>query len=747
MKKALSFLLLGIIFITSVVTSAFSYFNFNDTIDIDSITVSGENAKFNEVESDFYKVYFFASPYYATGATIGNKEIDNPLKIAESGTDNPYNQDEGYGLICKSPLPSSIADRYENITFKDSNDKFFVSAESIDEEKLGNYGAIKLWPKKYWTGYILANPNYGIYERTSTYVSLTVNSNIPSDILSDIVAQTVFKDQYGFGPEFIGWTYDKEACNSRVRYNGNRYLSNSDMRRMDSRGYKIAGSDCIGNYGVQGEITQITSSDSLYYIDNLGLNGSLTSDKSIDGSKKGDHIIYLYPVFMAKNYNTSKKINNVSTPIAKIRFNPEIDENGNYTYDTKQSGEVDYSKNRFTAGFFQTTSSDIKKPNYYVNDIFLDTTNSASSRIKDMRLDINPVVSSSDWAEHWSTILDFDDFKNLGLEKNYYNIYISLWQASFNSNNVDEELETAKVLDVIETFKSTNKYIKIIGSTRDDNATYGIKWLKKYNNVKSDMVPICYVIGIQKVEEYRITSNSLNGSINDFNSAGRKRLYRTSIVSEGKEFFISDSISLRKGDEFSILIDGETTSSIPYSFTSMSNELLNYYNNSLLLSSHTNKTPFISVDDGQKINLSSTDGKINKMVCNDSGIYGILLAIDYKDGLPSTISLSFRELDASYFMFILKSKPETDFFLDYDELMNSDKFLAVATFNLFTPITTSSVFQGRGEATSIDITIQKIHSLYPSMSFIDTATGWEIPYSLFESGQFILNRNYVLYLK
>ena len=45
------------------------------------------------------------------------------------------------------------------------------------------------------------------------------------------------------------------------------------------------------------------------------------------------------------------------------------------------------------------------------------------------------------------------------------------------------------------------------------------------------------------------------------------------------------------------------------------------------------------------------------------------------------------------------------------------------------------------------LNIKQIHEMYPNMMLIDTATGWEIKYSLFENKQFILNRNYVLYLK
>lgn len=741
MKKILSLITIGMLFLVSGITSAFALFNLTDPVSIDNIGTTTDNAKFNQVESDFYKIYFFASPYYATGATINGKEVSNPLEIADSGSKNPYNQDDGYGLIGEK-LTDANAYKYANATFH-SGDKFYISAEHIDQDKLDSYGAITMYPKKYFTGYIMANPNYGIEERTSTYVSLTVNANVSSEILSDIIAQTVYKDKYGFGPEFIGWTYDKDACNKRVTYGDKKYKNDSSMKQIDTRGYGIGYGDQIGNYGVQGEISRMTSSTSLYYIDNLG---SSTDSNSIDGSPKGDHVIYLYPVFMAKNYDSTKMINGVSTPIVKFRVNPEKDENGNYTYDFKQSGEIDYSKSRFTEGFFQTTDKGIAKPNYYATDVFVDTSRRSNVRIQDMRLDVNPHKSENSWVDHWTTILDFDDFSNLNLEIGYYNFYVSLWQIpDISTGNFSEDEETEKVENVMTSFTNTNKYIKVLGSTREDNKTYGIRWMSSTDNPNSPKKAVCYVIGIEKVEEYRLTGNSLNGSINNYASANRKRLYQSEVQSEDNtiKYYFSNSISLKENDVFSILMEDTTTSTIPYSFSKMSEDVLDTYNNALLLSNHTNKIPFASVDDNAKINMDTSGDKINKLICNASGIYEIMVAINYRNGQASNVSVSYRELDASYFVFILKSKPSNDFFFDYDELTKSDNFLAVATFNLYSAITSTSVFQG---VDNTEINIDKIRQEYSNMVLKDTATGWEIKYSLFDNGKFILNRNYVLYL-
>ena len=489
MKKIWSLMLIGLIFIATAVTSAFAYFTFTEPVTLENITTGADNAKFNETESDFYKVYFFASPYYATGATIDGEEITDPLKIADSGSKNPYNQDNEYGLI-----GGKVSDAFANAIFPDKpNEKYYISAESIDSSKLGTNGAIKLWPQKYWSGYILENPDYGIYEKTSTYVSLTVNANIPSDVLSDIIAQTVFKDQYGFGPEFIGWTYDMEACNTRVRYNGNRYASDWKMKRIDSKGWGTGGSnDQIGNYGFQGSIEQISSSTSLYYIDNLGSSSS--SNTSIDGSLKGDHVIYLYPVFMAKNYAADKCIGGKATTIAKFRINPEVNENGEYTYQTKQSGEVNYDESRYTVALFQNETTDINEPNYFTNDMYFDT--SGTGVIKNIQLDMNPSKGNSDWASYWSTVLDYDALKALNLSSGYYNIFMSLWAADGNSTT-EQELQTQNIKQVIQSFENSNKYVKILSSTNSDG-TPGIKSLPFYNATDGNKKHVCYVIGFQE---------------------------------------------------------------------------------------------------------------------------------------------------------------------------------------------------------------------------------------------------------
>ena len=67
------------------------------------------------------------------------------------------------------------------------------------------------------------------------------------------------------------------SCNTRVRYGTKRYNNDSSMQLGDTRGWGNGNGDQIGNYGVQGEIEQISSSTSLYYIDNLASANSTTT--------------------------------------------------------------------------------------------------------------------------------------------------------------------------------------------------------------------------------------------------------------------------------------------------------------------------------------------------------------------------------------------------------------------------------------------------------------------------------------
>lgn len=121
-----------------------------------------------------------------------------------------------------------------------------------------------------------------------------------------------------------------------------------------------------------------------------------------------------------------------------------------------------------------------------------------------------------------------------------------------------------------------------------------------------------------------------------------------------------------------------------------------------------------------------------------------MFVIDFINGIPKSVGVSYRELNENCNILILSSKPNENMFFDYKKLEESTEFVASGAFNLYSSIVeTSILFDKQGNA----LNIKQIHEMYPNMILIDTATGWEIKYSLFENKQFILNRNYVLYLK
>lgn len=728
MKKKILTALIGLLSMSATLVGvAYSFFIFEKNgfeMDIESNSI---NANFNKGESDFYKVYFFASPYYATGAEINGTTYDDPLLIAEN-ENNPYDSEEDYVII--GPLLNGDDVKYANAIWPNGN-AHYISAQSIATTKLGDkrdYSAITPYKKKQFSGYILRNEITGIEQETSKYVVLNVDGNVSSEQLRNVVAQTVFKDHYGFGPEFIGWTYDKKACADRVMYDGKRYKSDSKMKLGDTAGWGIGGT-CyqIGNFGFQDDIAQFSSHSSLSYIDNL----------SLDGSSKGDHVIYLYPVFAAKNYDSSKMIGGESTPIVKFRINPEKDKDGNYMYQYKQSAEIDYYQSRYTVGTFQTLQNDIYEPNYFGKDLYFNFNN--SSRIKDIRLDVAPKNGKTDWSSYWTTILDNDDFKNLGLSNGYYDVDISLW--SYDNISLNEEAKE-DVINVMSSFNNTNKYNLVIGSkyTYDTNE-YGIHCMKNRESDAYYKYFVSYVIGFKKSIEYRITGESLNGSIDDYVSAKNNRFYAEELEYDSYKYLYSDSINVSNGDELSILTENKNTFSIPYLFSSMNESDVSTYNNYLDNSSHNNKTHYSILNSELSPFNINEDGK--KIIVNKSGVYDLLIGVKYINGEPSSIKISYRNGTSKFALFILDKKPTQQFFFDFDELKNDTSFVSVFSEIPNTSISSTTIFEGPSLSTT---SIEQIQNDYPNKKLFDTATNSEISFELFKQNNFKLNRDYVLYL-
>ena len=131
MKRVFILVFTVLLLSVGLISSGFAFYNFSDIHKIDDITTNFINAKFNEINNDYYRIYFFASPYYATGAD--GFTSDDPLVIADS-ENNPYKYKEDPYLIGG---PQATDSRQANIFFPDGS-KFYFAAKEIDNEKLNS---------------------------------------------------------------------------------------------------------------------------------------------------------------------------------------------------------------------------------------------------------------------------------------------------------------------------------------------------------------------------------------------------------------------------------------------------------------------------------------------------------------------------------------------------------------------------------------------------------------------------------
>lgn len=757
MKKNILFILIGLLFLACSVPTGFAFFYFNNSSKINDIETSVDNASFNEVNNETYKIYFFASPYYATGAELdGTNTEDDPLVIAES-ENNPYIDDTDYGIMRTSGLDAGH-DKYANVRFRksypdgDVKDRYYISCENVDNDHLEEgKGGLTLYKKKDFSGFIRPNSKFGINEKEYKYFSINVSKNISSDVLNNVIANTVFKDGYGFGPEFVGWTYDKTVSKQRAMNGTDRYIDGSKIKsdslgvwkQCDSRGYGINSKPTpylIGNYGVQGAIEQITSSTSLYYIDNLG-NGT-DNDTAVDGSKIGDHIIYLYPVFAAKNYNSFSS----ATPLLKFRINPDgKDSDGYNIYGYNQNGEIDYSKNRYTASLFQTMTTTNSTYNYYIDDIYIDTTQ--TSQIKKMQLDVAPPsgANSDGWADAWTTIISFDDLKKLNLEKGYYNVEVYFFIPP--SSNPNEDSYTKRVTNKYNEFKATNKYTAVYGSKRnkDDTDNFGITWLDKNEITNLKSIPSYYVVGFTKVRDYHLTSERLNGSINDYSANGYKNLFTSSLANNYKQYYQVEKVTLHKDEELAILNGVNSADNLTYTFNKMSSDDITTFNDALTSSSHSDKTGYNVITDNTDITVSE-----NRIISKKESNYSLLFNMTYENGEVKNINVAFKENSNKFAFVVLKSKPtsSSNIYYDYNDLFDSNLVSYAYEANKGEVMDDNTILYTSLEVDANDvsgITISQLFNNNSNKKLIDTATGWEINKNLFANNKFQLNRNYVVY--
>ena len=762
MKRVFILVFTVLLLSVGLISSGFAFYNFSDIHKIDDITTNFINAKFNEINNDYYRIYFFASPYYATGAD--GFTSDDPLVIADS-ENNPYKYKEDPYLIGG---PQTTNNKQANIFFPDGS-KFYFAAKEIDNEKLnstkpdeGNGSeVITKFNKCDFTGFIRENDSIGITQREYNYVSITVKGSISSSLLASVIAGTEFKDQYGFGPEFVGWTYDKETSKKRAMYDGSRYkdMSSLGWKVIDNRGWGDKGTPYgIGNYGCQGEISQISENTSLNYLDNLASTSDSTT--AVDGSKLNDHIIYLYPVFEAKNYSSDKSIGGVTTPFLKFRINPDNDLNSDTFYAYKQLGEIDYSKKRYTVGLFQNEkdNNDDLEINYYTKGIYIDTT--GKNDIKNIQIDANNVGSNSSWRTAWNSIITYQELKELNLEPGYYNIDINFMQYNITSDIKSFEKEqNTRVTNLVQKFKNTNKYVAVYGSKQNNHRdTYGLYWLlQNYENDDKD--PTSYVIGFQKIDEYHVTGNNLNGSINDYSASGYKKIFITDIGNAHTQYYTIDRIYLTEGDEVAVLNeDCSSLNDVKYYLDEMTNIEITNFNKALKDSNHTVKNPFSSLGEKSIIvdkNNNTSEGNVLLSLSEDSkkvkalasGNFSLVFCFELENGLPTSINIGYRKNDEENTVMILNQKPSDDIFIDYDSLIKSSNYFASHESDVFAKLSLETPIFCKD-----DNSINNFDKLFTycennNKQLMDTATGLEVTRDIFASRSFILNRSFVLYLK
>lgn len=733
MKKICTAIVTALFTASLLVNYGYAFFVYNNSSATADINYSTSNALFDMADnSNYYQVYFFASPYYATGAEIDGVTLTDPLRIAES-TDNPYNSTEEYMLVGKE-LGKVGNQKYANVAFPNGSDPsnanyHYISYKSRNENiPLGSYNAFERFEKRDYSGYIRENKGLRI-EKTSTYVSMTVQGNITLEQLEGVVADTEFKDNYGFGPEFIGWTYDKEATAERTMYGSERYTTGTATERMtvgDTRGWGINATPYqIGNFGSQGTIEQVSSTTSLKAIDKTDKDGSLVDDR----------VIYLYPVFVSKNYQKYDNVGGERTPVVKLRVNPDNakdEDNSNiYKYQYNQSYEKDYEQNRYTNCFSQRILNDNKNNvNYYTENFYIDSS-------IDIQLDICPATADG-WGGYWTTVLSAEQMKTI-VPDGYYDIDITLVQIgrSYDGAYYDETVNS-----IIEQYEATERYVKIYSSLQDagQNGT-GIVKLPYQQNTS---VYAYYVIGFHRVEEFHLVGDGLNGDINDFYASGYKNLYTTHQMGE-EMLYIVENVYLKKNGL--VTVYGESSaegdiSSRP-AIVPMNSERLNKINSQFA----DNGIEFTNVTfdsaDTSLINIAD-----NKLSVAETNSYTLIFYVEYKQGKAVEISVAYMRGGYKYSFVVLREKPtNTTVYVRNEDLELVTLVRCDLVVNTYLNSNTVLSKGITGNITEDNSSFAKLFSNYAGKRLIDSATGVELTQELLESGEFCLNRNYIVYFE
>lgn len=695
-KKLYALVALLVAAIISISSLSYAMFVYNDkNAELEGTHTTSNLVNFSSVASSYYRIYFFASPLYATGANIDDDQTDDQIntisdtdeqdpKIIADSVNNPYNDTTtDYWTINGSHSGDSTKSNF-NI---DGSNYTWIPSENISQESAGS-ATITPYKKADFTGYIRENTsneaNLSI-KKTSTYFSLVVEGQITASQLSAIVATSEYKDSWGFGPEFIGWTYDKAGAASRIKYSStqraepdtNSYTYDSTTSTITYKGENSgSGSKYLyGNYGRSSDIDIISDSTSLQYIDNYSSNGS-----SIDGSSIGDNIIYLYPVFGAKQTSGLDSYHN----LIKFRRNPGD------SPQTYQSDEIDYTKNRLTRYFIYSSNNNTPANyNYYINDYYL-----SSSDTNRIDMSINSTSSleteKAGYGSDWPSLITSDEIKSLNLDTGYYDIRLSIWYESGTSTNIET------VSDVFKTFYETNYYDAIMYSHSSSGNSSSSVTLSDGTSVScpniysqkigtgsgsNNSANFYYVIGFHKVSDLHLTGDNLNDNISSYSNEGYRKLaisnhrYSDNIT----KFFFVEDVELYENEKFTVLDkeleEGKDYTSINYTTSALADDYISDYNSFLTGSSNDNTKSYNSINTTNcPISITNTDSN-KSFTCSKDGVYSFLFTITYSSkssnepvkvnsvgiGIPSgnvikTINIAYKEISKKY-KFIVLSDP------------------------------------------------------------------------------------------
>lgn len=733
MKRITAVVLLLVISFSALATAVCALFVYRDGSLETETDISASNTLFNVSDiNNYYRVYFFASPYYATGADLDGVEEDDPLTIAKSPS-NPYNSTNDYMMIGPNFKNDPVNIKFANAVFP-SGDAHYINCKGRTDIPLSTDGALIPFEERDFTGYIRENRELRI-EQTSTYVSLTVEGNLTAEQLDGIVAATEFKDKFGFGPEFIGWTYDKAATKQRTVYTvdgkAERFITSSDLSVCDSKGWgKRQTPYQYGNYGCQGVIEQVTPTTSFKAIDKTG----------DDGSAVDDRIIYLYPVFVSKNYEKSTSVDeNKSTSLIKFRVNPYVDSTDpNENYTVKQYYEIDYSTTpqRYTVCLFQNKLNDENNNiNYYTDNIFFGGAETGDK----YQLDICPALGTA-WSSQWFSLLSQSEFDALGLEAGYYNIDLTFVPVGSSYSGTTEFI--GKVNEIKDIYTTKNQYIKIL--TSSDENKEPLTGVVGFDCGNGNVFRAYYVLGIQKVEEYHLVGDRLSGKIDTYDGQGYRSLNTTTQLSS-ETMFITENVFAVAGSKISVLTeyaDGKSGNTLPYRITPMDATLLSQINANVSYSGMS----FLNIGENSTDNCDVfiSDNTVN---VNKSDNYTFIYRISYSNGYTSEISIAYTTTDSKYSFIVLKSEPTQDFYTANDELNTVTLARCDKDEGSMLGLDTALYSINAVDDPKSNYTVGDLFNSNPGKLLYDSATGTVIPKEVFTNSEFCLNRNYVLYFK